>query len=108
METTTSSEQNLTIAKTILDQMGGTRRLMLMIGAKDFLAIPNGVTFRFAARSANSSNAFKVVLDADDTYTIEFLWIRAGKVTVRKELNMVYGSDLQRIFRDETKLALSL
>jgi len=32
-----TEEENMTIAKTILDQMGGTKRLQCMIDAKHFL-----------------------------------------------------------------------
>ena len=103
-----TNPSDLTVANTILSQMGGTGRLSAMIGAHSFVGDENSVSFRFKARARNGANAFHVTLDPSDTYTIKFLKIRKLEVKTVKELDDVYAEDLKRIFEDETGLRLSL
>lgn len=58
------------IAKTILQQLGGNR-FIVMTGAKDFVAIDNGLQFRIG-RNGSSANRVKIILQGDDTYTMQF------------------------------------
>lgn len=97
-----------TVADTILDQMGGSRRLGLMIGANSFLGDEKSVRFRFKTRAKNGSNMFRVTLDPSDTYTIEFISVRGASVKVKDKLEDVYAEDLVRIFQEKTGLYLSL
>ena len=92
---------------TILSQMGGMGRLVMMIGAKQFACDEKSVKFRFAARSVDGSNGVKVTLDPSDTYTVEFFSARGTSYKVKKELSGVYADDLVRIFEGQTKLYLS-
>ena len=41
------------VAKTILEQLGGAGRLQVMTGAYNFVAYPNGVSFKFKNRKVN-------------------------------------------------------
>jgi len=99
---------DLTIANTILSQMGGTGRLSMMIGATGFVGSDNSVSFRFKARAKNGVNAFMVTLDPSDTYTIEFISVRGTSRKVKESLSMVYAEDLKSIFQNKTGLYLSL
>lgn len=99
---------DLTVANTILSQMGGTSRLSAMIGANSFVGSDNSVAFRFKARASNGSNAFRVTLDPSDTYTIEFLSLRGSSRKVKETLSDVYAEDLKPIFEKKTGLYLSL
>lgn len=99
---------DLTVANTILDQMGGTGRLTAMVGANAFVGSDNSVSFRFKARAKNGANAFRVVLDPSDTYTVEFMSCRAGKVTSKFKSRDIYAEDLIPLFERETGLYLSL
>ena len=99
---------DLTVANTIISQMGGSGRLSAMIGAHSFVGDENSVSFRFKARARNGANALHVTLDPSDTYTVKFFSIRGTKTKVVKELDDVYAEDLKRIFEDETGLRLSL
>lgn len=99
---------DLTVANTILSQMGGTGRLGLMIGANNYTGRNDGVTFRFKSRAKNGSNCFRVTLDPSDTYTIEFISVRGTSVKVKESLSDIYAEDLTRIFTEKTGLYLSL
>lgn len=99
---------DLTVANTIISQMGGTRRLSMMIGANAFVGSDNSVSFKFKARAKNGANAFRVTLNPSDTYTVEFVSCRGMKVTVKDSLSDVYAEDLISLFQNKTGLYLSL
>ena len=63
-----------TIAKTIMQQLGG-RRFMAMTGTREVVAIDRGVRFRIG-RNATRTNMVRVTLRGDDTYKMEFLYVR--------------------------------
>ena len=67
--------RNQEIAQTILNQFGG-HKFVVMTGAKNFVAIDNGIRFNIG-KNGSRANLVKVVLDWDDTYTMSF--IRQGK-----------------------------
>lgn len=102
------ANSDLTIANTILSQMGGSGRLTGFIGAYNYTGTENGVTFRFKCRAKNGSNTFRVTLDPSDTYTIEFLSVRGTSFKIKEALSDIYAEDLVRVFQDKTGLCLSL
>ena len=69
---------NLDIANTILKQLGGLNRLRAMTGAKDALAIDNGVQFKIG-RNAEGVNTIRITLNAMDTYDVEYGRVRNVK-----------------------------
>lgn len=71
--------QNQQIASTILQQLGGNR-FLLTTGAKQLVAIKNGIRFRIG-RNSSKANMVRIVLKADDTYKMEF--IKIGNMTNR-------------------------
>ena len=66
----TEPTRNQEIAKIILQQLGG-RQFAIMTGAKQFVAIDNGVRFRIG-KNKTRANLVKIVLRGDDTYNMEF------------------------------------
>lgn len=68
--TKTEPTRNQEIAKIILQQLGG-RQFAMMTGAKQFVAIDNGVRFRIG-KNKTRANLVKIVLRGDDTYNLEF------------------------------------
>ena len=58
------------IAKTIIQQLGGNK-FVVMTGAKNFVAINNGIKFNIG-RNASRANLVKIILFGDDTYTMQF------------------------------------
>jgi hypothetical protein len=96
------------VAQTILKQMGGTGRLVAMIGAKDFIAYPNAVAFKFANAGAGKPNYVKITLAPSDTYDVEFGRVRGRDYKVIKSFDDVYAESLRRVFESTTGLYLSL
>jgi hypothetical protein len=96
------------VAQTILHQVGGMGRLVAMLGAKDFLAYPNGVAFKFAVAGAGKPNYVKILLEPSDTYSVEFGRLRGRDYKVIKAFDGVYADSLRRLFESTTGLYLSL
>lgn len=98
------------IAGTIINQLGGNR-LVAMTGAKNFVAIENGVQFKIG-RNSKSINTVIVRLNSMDTYDIEY-----GRVAKKKgvptytakttELN-IYNDMLKESFESNTGMYLTL
>jgi hypothetical protein len=110
MTTTTATATNdKAIAGTILEQMGGLRRLALMTGAKDFMSIAHGVQFGLGRGAKAGIRKVRVILDADDTYTVEFYAGRsATSIRLIKAIAGVYADALMDIFEAETGFYLTL
>lgn len=98
-------ERDIQIAKTILMQLGGSNRLQMFTGAYNFLAVPYGVSFRIKNRSVNY---VKIVLNAMDTYDIEFGLIRGTNYKIVKELSGIYNDQLVEVFTRYTGMVLRL
>ena len=73
VQSNSTPNKNKEIANIILQQLGG-RHFAMMTGAKQFVAIDNGIRFRIG-RNATRANCVKVVLRFDDTYNMEFWYI---------------------------------
>lgn len=100
---------DMTVSRTILDQLG-ERKFIAMTGAHSFTGSPNALTFRLPGQgfTRNSINAVRVTLDQSDTYTVEFLRVRALKVTTVSTHTDIYCDQLCNIFERETGLRVSL
>ena len=99
---------NKEIATTILQQMGGNR-LVAMTGAKNFLAIERGLQFTLPSNFAKDGvNRVRVVLDPDDTYTVEFMRARGTSCKSIAKFDSTYCDQLQELFEDVTGLATHL
>ena len=62
---------NTTVANTIYQQLGGGR-FAAMTGAKNFVALENGIRFRIG-RNASRANMVEIKLNGLDLYDIEFI-----------------------------------
>ena len=94
---------DMTIAKVILEQLGGIRKLVLMTGANTFVALKNGVSFKIKNRKVNY---VKILLNGNDLYDISFGKIISGKVKLISEKNDIYNDQLVSIFESETGMYL--
>ena len=90
------------VAKDILDQMGGMRRLMMMIGARDFVYGPKSISFRWPNKQRSKGNMLKVTLRGDDTYKVEFLNVAKYNVKVVKKHEGIHAEDLVELFERQT------
>lgn len=96
------------VAQTILQQLGGNR-FIAMTGARDFVGLANGLQFSLPQRlCTNKANKARVILAADDTYTLEFFSIRGVNVKAISEHAMVYADNLAALFTEQTGLAVRL
>ena len=102
------TNQDRQIASTILDQMGGARRIGIMIGATLFQPIGSGVSFTWKARGKQNINACTITLEPSDTYKVSFKRIRAGQIKVIETFDDVYNDSLKELFERTTGLYLSL
>lgn len=102
------TNQNIQIATEIVKQMGGTNRLTMMIGARNFMADTNCLSFRFPANGKNKANYFKATLNSADLYDTEFGIVRGDNYKVVSTESNVYNDQLISYFENETGLYLSL
>jgi hypothetical protein len=96
---------DLEIAKTILQQLGGQGRLVVMTGAYNFVALRNGVAFKLKSRKANY---VKITLNGKDLYDVEFQKIIGTKAKLIAEHNDIYFDQLIPIVEKETGMYLKL
>ena len=113
----TTSEERLQIASTILMQMGGAGKIKMMTGAKNFMALPSGVSFDFPNKGG--PNHVKVTLEPNDTYTVEFGRKAGMKALMSGNLKAedfykqtskhegIYDDQLKELFEGQTGLYLS-
>jgi hypothetical protein len=94
------------VAKTILQQLGGNK-FVAMTGAKNFLASPDGISFRIGS-NASGVNAIRIKLNGSDAYDIEFLAIRGTSLKVKGKEDGVQADQLARVFTKHTGMVTSL
>ncbi len=100
-----SAAKTLDVAETILAQLGGGRFIM-MTGAKNILGDASSLQLRF--QGSQKANSLRVVLESDDTYTVEFFKIRGISCREVSSLSMVQASSLRTVFESATGLRTSL
>jgi hypothetical protein len=103
--------RNQEIAAVIVQQLGGMGRLCAMTGAKDFVAIENGVSFGIG-KNAKGVNKVRIVLTAQDLYDVEFGAVRTVKLMptykVKSSTEGVYCDMLKAAFEAATGMYLTL
>jgi len=102
-----SQNQAHEVAETILQQMGGVGRIRAMLGVKQFVASPDGVSFQFPNKKRSAPNSVRVVLKGDDTYTVEFYRVARFSLQPLTTHEGMYAEDLKGLFERTTGLYLS-
>lgn len=97
---------NATIAKTILQQLGGGK-FWIMTGAKDLVIIERGAQFHIGRNAAGVTHV-RITLTAMDDYQIEFLRIRGVSVKPVAFREGIYDNNLASVFQSVTKMYTSL
>jgi hypothetical protein len=93
----------------ILKQLGGMGRLKAMIGARNFVAHPKGVSFKWPARQRSKGNYVLITLRGDDTYDMAFSTVgNMGDEKKREKYTGIYNDMLIQTFSKQTGLALRL
>jgi hypothetical protein len=99
---------DMTVAKTILEQLGG-RRFLVMTGAKNLTATDTSLSFRVNGRTASGAvNGVRIVLTPMDTYTVETLYTRGSSRRVVATEENVYCDVLAAVFTRLTGLDTKL
>ena len=96
-------DTDLTVAKTILQQLGGGGRLKAMIGASNFGGDENSLMFKIP--QIKGIMYIKITLNAMDLYDIEFM-DRVGQV--KDSIEGIYNDQLKGAIETKTGLYLSL
>ncbi len=102
-----NTNDNMTVATTILSQLGG-RRFIAMTGAKNLLADQNSLHMKLGSGCADGITHMRVVLDADDTYTVIFFKVRGVKVAEVSHHVGVYADSLGDVIYNATGFYTSL
>ncbi len=97
---------DLTVANTILKQMGGSNKLTAMLGAFNFSGGEKSLTFRF--KMCKKANCIKITLNSLDLYDIEFFKIRKFEFPLIKRIDGLYFDQLNNTFENFTGLATTL
>lgn len=102
---------HMTVAETIIDQLGGTGRLSAMIGAKDFVSLSEpgrgGVQFSFKG-SSKTGNSAHIILTSGDLYDVEFWYVRGMNFKEVAHFEGLMWDQLIPTFEKQTKMYLSL
>ena len=98
---------NMTVAKTILSQLGGNK-FAAMTGAKNFVDCGDALAMRIG-RNKTSSNYLKITLNMMDLYDVRFSRVSpmGGERSVT-EYNNVYNDSLVDVFEKHTGMYTSL
>jgi len=113
MSNVTVTNQQVEIAQTIMNQLGG-RKFVAMTGAKDHVALESGVRFKIG-RNATSCNTVSIEYDASrDLYNMVFEKVSISKKTfdvsrkLIKRVDGVFCDQMQAIFTEVTGMYTSL
>ena len=97
------------IARTILQQLGGSRRLSAMTGAHNFIDHGAGVSFRVKGTRSPRPNYVKILLDArTGTYTVSFGRIHGLRFKELGTTPGIFVGGLRGLVEDKTGLRLHL
>lgn len=99
---------DMTVSRTILAQLGGNR-FVAMTGAKSFAGDERSLSFRLpASLTRGRASAMRIVLEGDDTYTLETYRIVKFESRTVDTRRGVYADRLRQVFTDMTGLDTSL
>lgn len=100
---TTQTNTDMTVANTILAQLGG-RRFIVMTGSTNFTGRADGLSFKVGSNPKGVTHVRVTLTDMDD-YTVEFLKIRGTKMPVTlAEVDGIYCDQLEEVFTNHTGL----
>ena len=101
---------DLTVAETILQQLGG-RRFTVMTGASNIAGSEDSLSFRLPGGGGfckDGINVVRITLNSMDLYDVVYMRVRGSKVTTVEEVNDLYFDSLTDSFERVTGLRTSL
>jgi hypothetical protein len=102
LATETTGDTGMTIAVTILKQLGNGR-FVAMTGAKNLISHDDGLSFKIGRNSKKVTHC-RVRLTSADEYIMEFMNIRGVNFKTIAVRENVYCDQLQTVFTSETGL----
>lgn len=100
------TKTGLKVANIVLQQLGAAR-FRAMTGAKNIVALENGIQFSLP-RAKDGINKVVIKLNPQDTYDIEYWRIRGATFKKVKESKNIGIENLRATFTRDTGLATSL
>jgi len=98
---------NMSVAKTILEQLGGNK-FRMMTGAKNFMSFAEGLVMKIGRNSSNS-NYLKITLNSMDLYDMEFAKVtKMGEKKSVTEYKNVYNDLMRGTFTAHTGMYTKL
>ena len=95
---------NMTVANTILAQLGG-QRFLAMTDAKFLLAHASALSFQLPSNFAkNGINRVRIDLTPQDLYDVTFSRARGIKIFYQSKVEEVYCDQLREVFTEITGL----
>lgn len=96
-----NSTATLEIAKTIASQIGN--KALFMIGAKNLVAIENGLQFKIG-KNSKGVNYVQITLNGLDLYDVRFLYVTINGITEKAKTENAYDDMLCSLIEKETGL----
>lgn len=96
------------IGRTILEQMGGARRLQVMLGVQQIILLNDGVGIKWPSKQPSKGNYVEIKLNGSDLYDVTFFNVGRGAKRPVKKFDDVYAEDLVDIFEKQTGWYLRL
>ena len=97
----------MTIAQTILAQLGGNK-FIVMTGAKNLVGATGHILSFKIGRNAAKVSHVRISLEANDTYTMKFFNVRKTTVKEISVREMVYADQLCSVFESVTGMYTSI
>ena len=99
--------RNQEIAAVILQQLGGMGRLVSFTGAKNFVAIENGVQFSIGKGARDKINKVIIKLTAEDLYDVEFGRVWNFDYREIRKVEGIFSEMLMDQFEEQTGFFLT-
>jgi len=94
-------------ANEILRSIGTTSgKLSAMIGAKNFLALDNGIAFKFPR--SNGVNYIRITLNGKDLYDVEYMYVTTKTNKTKSVSNDLYNDMVKNDIEQTIEMYLSL
>lgn len=90
------------VAKTIAEQMGGVRRLKMMLSATVTAVGSKGLGIKWPNKKRSKGNYVEITLRGDDTYDMEFFNVSTSARKSVKKFRGIYSDQLVEIFEKQT------
>ena len=97
---------DLTVAKTILKQLGGGR-FIAMTGSKGFIGSDDSLSFRVGRNSSRVTHVI-IKLNSFDLYDVDYVHIRGSKRETVDTSIAMYFDQLRGDFERKTGMAVSM